>query len=266
MAGAVIGKRCAIEKQVTIHPGVVLGSGVRLGEGSTLFPNVVIYDGCTIGKNVKLHAGVIIGADGFGYARNGNRHEKIPHTGTVIIEDDVEIGANSTIDRAALGETRIGKGTKIDNLVMIAHNVKVGQNSIIVSQVGISGSTTIGNGVVLAGKVGVTGHIEIGDGSMVGAMSGVSHSLEPGSQVSGLPAIPHTTWLRAINIFKKLPDMAKEFRELKNDLHDNANNEEVIVAMIQNYRIKLEILKDILQQLKSTEEKKNNDEAKQISI
>ncbi len=215
MARAVIGDGCIIEKEVTIHPGVVLGKNVKVGEGTVLYPNVVVYDRCSLGRNVIVHAGTIIGGDGFGYARNGSRHEKIIHTGTVVIEDDVEIGANSTIDRAALGETRIGRGTKIDNLVMIAHNVQVGQSSIIVSQVGISGSSKIGNGVVLAGQVGVVGHIEIGDGSMVGAKSGVAHNLEEGSQVSGIPAIPHATWLKAVTIFRRLPNIVKEFRELK---------------------------------------------------
>ena len=215
MHGAVVGDRCDIRDQVTIHPGAVLGDDVRVGQATTLFPNVVIYEGCRIGKNVRIHAGAVIGADGFGYARNGNVHEKIPQTGIVVIEDDVEIGANSTVDRAALEETRIGRGTKIDNLVMVAHNVTVGQASVILSQVGISGSSRIGNGVVLAGQVGVVGHIDIGDGSMVGAKSGVSHSLSEGSQVSGIPAIPHTTWLRAVAAFKKLPDMVKEFREFQ---------------------------------------------------
>jgi len=215
MAGAVLGHGCRIDDEVTIYPGVVLGRDVEVGRGSILYPNVVVYDRCTIGRNVIIHAGSVIGADGFGYARNGSIHEKIIHTGTVVIEDDVEIGANSTIDRAALGETRIGRGTKIDNLVMIAHNVEVGQSSIIVSQVGISGSSKIGNGVVLAGQVGIVGHIEIGDGSMVGAKSGVSHSIDAGSQVSGIPAIPHSTWLRAVSIFRRLPEMAREFRELR---------------------------------------------------
>ncbi len=215
MPGVVVGDGCEIGDEVTIHPGTVLGRNVKIGTGSTLFANVVVYDNCIIGNNVRLHAGSVIGADGFGYARNGDTHEKIPQTGIVVIEDNVEIGANSTIDRAALGKTRIGNGTKIDNLVMIGHNVQVGRSSIIVSQVGISGSTRIGNGVVLAGQAGVVGHIEIGDGSMVGAKSGVAHSLPPGSQVSGQPAIQHTTWLKAVNIFKRLPDMAREFREIK---------------------------------------------------
>ena len=228
MPGAVIGDGCTIGKEVTIHPGTVLGNNVKIGNGSTLFASVVVYDQCIIGNNVRLHAGAVIGADGFGYARNGDTHEKIPQTGIVVIEDDVEIGANSTIDRAALGETRIGKGTKIDNMVMIGHNVQVGQSSIIVSQVGIAGSTRIGNGVVLAGQVGVTGHIEIGDGSMVGAKSGVAHSLPPGSQVSGQPAIPHTTWLKAVNIFKRLPDMARDFREIKKIIRKLQDTEENI--------------------------------------
>lgn len=219
MHGAVLGEGCHVSDEVTIYPGVVMGNDVSIGQATTLFPNVVIYDGCRIGRNVRIHAGAVIGADGFGYARNGNVHEKIPQTGIVVIEDDVEIGANSTIDRAALDETRVGRGTKIDNLVMLAHNVTVGQASIILSQVGVSGSSRIGNGVVLAGQVGVVGHIDIGDGSMVGAKSGVSHNLADGSQVSGIPAIPHATWLRAVAAFKKLPGMIREFRELQRNVN-----------------------------------------------
>ncbi|NPA94516.1 MAG: UDP-3-O-(3-hydroxymyristoyl)glucosamine N-acyltransferase [Thermodesulfobacteria bacterium] len=214
-AGAVLGANCKIAKKVHIHPGVVLGDNVEIGEGSVLFPNVVVYEGCRIGRRVRIHAGAIIGADGFGYAPGPEGMVKIPQTGIVVIEDDVEIGANTTIDRAAIGETRIGQGTKIDNLVMIAHNVSLGPHCVIVSQVGISGSTKVGAGVMMGGQVGVVGHIQIGDGARIGAKSGVPHSIGPGETVSGIPAMPHLKWLRMVNVLKKLPDLFKELKQLK---------------------------------------------------
>ncbi len=213
--GVVIGTGCKIAKGVHLHPGVVLGDGVEIGEDSVLFPNVVVYKGCRIGRRVRIHAGAVIGADGFGYAQSPKGMVKIPQTGIVVIEDDVEIGANTTIDRAAIGETRIGQGTKIDNLVMIAHNVSLGPHCVIVSQVGISGSTKVGAGVMMGGQVGVVGHITIGDKARIGAKSGVPHSIGPGETVSGIPAMPHLKWLRMVNVLKKLPDLFKELKELK---------------------------------------------------
>jgi UDP-3-O-[3-hydroxymyristoyl] glucosamine N-acyltransferase len=213
--GVYVGDRVRIGPGVTLHPGVYCGSNVRIEEGSTLHPNVVIYDGCRIGKRVTVHAGTVIGSDGFGYARKGEVHVKIPQTGIVVVEDDVEIGANCAIDRAAFGETRIGHGTKIDNLVQVAHNVTIGPNSLLVAQVGISGSSRLGAGVLMGGQAGVLGHIELGDGVMVGAQSGVGKDVPSGTVVSGTPAIPHKLWLRVGSAFKRLPDLLREVRDLK---------------------------------------------------
>lgn len=231
--GAHIGKDCSISDQITIHshayigdrveigpyvtinPGVYIGDDVKIDEGCVIYPNVVIYKGCRIGKRVIIHAGAVIGSDGFGYARQGAEHVKIPQTGVVVIEDDVEIGANAAIDRATFGETRIGRGTKIDNLVQIGHNVTIGPNSILVAQVGIAGSARLGAGVMLAGQVGVIGHIEIGDGVKVGAKSGIAKSVPSGEAVSGIPAISHRQWLRVMGVFKRLPELERELRELK---------------------------------------------------
>ena len=226
LQGAIIGNNVKIKNGVTIHPGAVIGDGVEIEEKSEIFPNVVIYPGCIIGKRVRIHAGSVIGADGFGYAQSPKGMVKIPQVGIVIIEDDVEIGANTTIDRAAFGETRIGKGTKIDNLVMIAHNCKIGPHCAIVSQVGISGSTKIGTGVMLAGQVGIVGHIEIGDGVKIGAKSGVPNSVKAGQVVSGIPAMPHRRFLRVVNYVKKLPEIVKEIREIKKRLDKVEKNEQ----------------------------------------
>ena len=174
--------------------------------------------GTGIGDRVVLHAGVVLGSDGFGFAQSRAGMEKFPQIGRVIVEDDVEIGANTTIDRAALGETRIGRGTKIDNLVQLGHNVQVGKNSIIVAQVGVAGSTVIGDRVILAGQVGVAGHLSIGDGCRVGAKSGIGKTLPPNTDVSGIPAIPHGTYLRAATTIPKLPDMARRIKQLEKEL------------------------------------------------
>ncbi len=173
-----IGPRARIGKSTKIFPGVYIGEDVSIGEECIIYPNVVIMGGCEIGNRVILHPGVVIGADGFGFALGDEGREKFPQIGKVVIEDDVEVGANSTIDRAALGETKVGRGTKIDNQVQIGHNVKVGANSVIVAQVGIAGSTTIGNNVILAGQVGIVGHVNITDGVIIGAKSGVSKDIK----------------------------------------------------------------------------------------
>jgi len=213
-----IGDRCWIGDRVTLYPGVFVGEDSSIGEESVLYPNVSIYPGTVIGKRVILHSGVVVGADGFGYVKEGKKNVKIPQMGKVEIEDDVEIGANTTIDRATLGKTIIRRGVKIDNLVQVAHNVVIGEDSIIVAQVGIAGSTKIGSNVTLAGQVGVADHIEIGDNVMVGGQSGVGHDLAANQGYSGSPAFPHREWLRASTVFPKLPEMRKTLIEIEKRL------------------------------------------------
>jgi len=213
-----IGDHCEIGDRVTLYPGVYVGEDSYIGEESILYPNVSIYPKTVIGRRVILHSGVVVGSDGFGYVKDGTRNIKIPQVGSVEIEDDVEIGANSTIDRAALGKTIIRKGVKIDNLVQVAHNVVIGEDSIIVAQVGISGSTKVGKNVTLAGQVGLVGHIEIGDNVMVGAQSGVAHDLPANQGYIGSPALPHREFLRAITVFPKLPEMKKTLIEIEKRL------------------------------------------------
>jgi len=206
---------CELGDRVILYPGVYLGESARVGEDSVLFPNVVVMDRCLVGKRVILHPGTVIGGDGFGFARDGARHVKIPQVGTVVIEDDVEIGTNCAVDRAAMGKTLIKRGVKTDNMVHIGHNVTVGEDTIIVAQVGIAGSTEIGNRVALGGQVGVVGHLKIGDGAMIGAQAGVGQDVGPGQILSGSPAFPHREWLRAQVAFRKLPEMKRTLAELE---------------------------------------------------
>ncbi|MBU0481594.1 MAG: UDP-3-O-(3-hydroxymyristoyl)glucosamine N-acyltransferase [Proteobacteria bacterium] len=215
----VIGNNVRIGSRVTIGPGTVVGDSVSIGDGTFLHPNVTVLAGSLIGERVIIHSGTVIGSDGFGYAhdRHGN-HVKRPHVGFVQIDDDVEIGANVCVDRATFGKTWIRRGTKIDNLVQIAHNVEIGENSILVSQVGISGSSRLGYGVVMGGKAALSGHLEIGNRVTIAAKSGVTSDLEDGAIVSGFPAIPHRKWLRASTSFHKLPDLIKDVREIKKKL------------------------------------------------
>lgn len=212
---AYIGDRCKIGDRVTIYPGVYVGEDSSIGDDSIIYSNVSIYPGTVIGKRVILHSGVVIGSDGFGYVKDGKRNVKIPQIGYVIIEDDVEIGANTTIDRATLGKTVIRRGVKIDNLVQVAHNVTIGEDSIIIAQVGIAGSTKIGSNVILAGQVGVSDHVEIGDNVKVAAKSGIPYDLKPNQEYSGAPAIPHREFLKASMIFTKLPEMRKTLMEIE---------------------------------------------------
>jgi UDP-3-O-[3-hydroxymyristoyl] glucosamine N-acyltransferase len=213
-----VGDRCRIGDRVVLHPGVCIGDDCSIGEESILFPNVSVYPGTVIGKRAILHSGVVVGSDGFGYVKDGRKSVKIPQVGTVEIEDDVEIGANTTIDRATLGKTLIRRGVKIDNLVQVAHNVIIGEDSVIVAQVAIGGSTRIGSNVTLAGQVGVADHAEIGDNVMVGGQSGVANKLAPNAAYSGTPAIPHREYLRVANVWQKLPEVKKTLLELKNRL------------------------------------------------
>jgi UDP-3-O-[3-hydroxymyristoyl] glucosamine N-acyltransferase len=210
-----IGDRCSIGDRVTLYPGVYVGEDSSIGEDSILYPNVSVYSRTLIGSRVILHSGVVVGSDGFGYEKEGRKNVKIPQVGRVEIEDDVEIGANTTIDRATFSKTVIRKGVKIDNLVQVAHNVTIGEDSIIVAQVGISGSTKIGSNVTLAGQVGVVPQVEIGDNVMVGAQAGVTHDLPANQGYLGSPALPHREFLRAITTFPKLPEMKKTLLDLE---------------------------------------------------
>lgn len=210
----VIKDNVKIGKNCIIHPFCYIGENTRIGDNCILYPNVVIYKDTIIGNNVIIHANSVIAGDGFGYYQEDGKHKKIKHIGKVIIEDDVEIGANTTIDRAMLDETVIKKGTKIDNLVMIGHNCKVGQNTILVSQVGIAGSSKIGNNVILAGQVGVADHITIGDNVIVTAKSGVGSNLPPnGIYGSSISAVEWKKWKRAIAILTKLPEILKKLEK-----------------------------------------------------
>jgi len=213
-----IGDRCSIGDRVTLYPGVCVGEDSSIGEDSILYPNVSVYSGTTLGKRVILHSGVVVGSDGFGYVKEGKKNVKIPQIGKVEIEDDVEIGANTTVDRATFGKTIIRRGVKIDNLVQVAHNVVIGEDSILCAQVGISGSTKVGSNVTLAGQVGVVDHTEIGDNVMVGAQAGVTHRLPPNQGYVGSPALPHREFLRANAVFSKLPEMRKSLIDIEKRL------------------------------------------------
>ena len=216
---ACISNNVELGRGVTLSSGVFLGEGVTIGEDSFIYPNVTIRESVKIGKKVVVHSGTVIGSDGFGYVVEKGEHYKIPQVGGVIIEDNVEIGANVCIDRGTVGNTIIGCGTKVDNLVQIAHNVKIGRNCIIVAQVGISGSVEIGDWVILAGQVGIRDHIKIGSKAIVGSQSGVGSNIPEGKIYSGSPAIPHIAWLRAQSIYSKLPEYAKRIREIEKKLY-----------------------------------------------
>jgi UDP-3-O-[3-hydroxymyristoyl] glucosamine N-acyltransferase len=218
-AFAYLGEDVNVADGAKIYPNAFLGNNVIVGENSIIHPGVKIYHDCVIGKNVVIHAGTIIGSDGFGFAPQADgTYKKIPQIGNVIIEDDVEIGANSTIDRATMGSTLIKAGAKLDNLLQIGHNAEVGNNTIIAAQSGISGSTKIGNNVMIGGQAGIVGHITIGDGAKINAQSGVSKTLEPGKTVTGSPAFEYTAALRSQAASRKLPDLEKRIKELENQI------------------------------------------------
>jgi UDP-3-O-[3-hydroxymyristoyl] glucosamine N-acyltransferase len=220
MAGATVEEGARVGARSVLFPGVYVGENANVGEDCILYPNVTVREDCSVGNRVILHASSVVGADGFGFAFDPSapQHVKVPQVGTVRIEDDVEIGACTTIDRATLGETVIGRGTKIDNLVQIAHNVKVGALSLLCAQAGVSGSAELGQGVVLAGQVGVVGHIRVGDLAKVGAQSGIAHDVEDGQIVSGSPAIPHREWLKNVAAQGQLAELMKEVRSLRRRL------------------------------------------------
>ncbi len=218
-ANAVIGDRVTLGQGVYIGPGTVVGDDVHIGDDTSLKANVTIEHRCRLGKRVTIHAGAVIGSDGYGYANDKKGcHIKRPQVGTVQIDDDVEIGANSCIDRATFGVTRIKSGVKIDNLVQVAHNVVVGENSLLVAQVGIAGSATLGRNVVLGGKASVKGHIHLDDGVMVAAKGGVHNKQLKGAVLAGTPAIPMKQWIKAATVFAKLPEIWKELKQLKKEI------------------------------------------------
>jgi UDP-3-O-[3-hydroxymyristoyl] glucosamine N-acyltransferase len=217
-AHVVIGKKCKIGRNTIIHPGVVIGDNVQVGENTIIYANVSIREKCRVGKKVIIHPGAVIGADGFGFAFEDGKYHKLPQMGNVVIEDEVEIGANTTIDRATMGETVIKKGAKIDNLVQIAHNVQVGENTVIAAQTGLSGSIKVGKYVKIGGQAGFVGHIEIGDNAMIGAQSGVTKSVPENAFISGYPARPHMTAKREEASLTKLPELLKKIRLLESQL------------------------------------------------
>jgi UDP-3-O-[3-hydroxymyristoyl] glucosamine N-acyltransferase len=219
LPNAFIGARARIGKGSVLFPGVFVGDDVQIGEDCVLHPNVVVRERCRIGDRVILHAGVVIGSDGFGYAGEGSQRIKIPQIGIVEVEDDVEIGANTTVDRATLGRTLIGRGVKIDNLVQVAHNVIVGENSVFAAQVGVAGSARVGKNVTLAGQVGVGHHLQIGDGATIGPKSGVGRSVEPRAVLSGfIEAVPHKQWMRAMLLLRELPGLWRAVRSIEKKL------------------------------------------------
>jgi len=221
---AVVGPRVRLGARTVIHPHVTLYADVVTGDDCVLHSGAQVREGSRLGQRVVVQNGAVIGADGFGFAKDENgRYHKIPQVGVVVIEDDVEIGALTAVDRAALGETRIGRGTKLDNLVQIGHSVTVGEDTVIAGQTGIAGSTKIGSRVVLAGQVGVIGHLEVGDEVIVTAQTGVGHSLEKGSVVSGSPSLDNRSWLRSIAVFARLPELQRRVRELERALRSDRN-------------------------------------------
>ena len=211
-----VGGGARVGARTIVHPHVTIGRGARIGEDCVLHSHVSVREKVRLGNRVVLQDGVVIGSDGYGFARRRDgSHEKIPQVGGVVVGDDVEIGANTTVDRPAVGETHIGSGTKIDNLVQVAHGVRVGRNVLLAAQVGVAGSSVIEDQVTLAGQVGVAGHITIGKGVIATAQSGIPNSVDAGSFISGYPAIPNRDWLKASAVFRKLPELRKLVADLE---------------------------------------------------
>ena len=212
---AVVGQGSRVGAGAVVEAHTVLGESCEVGEGAFLHPHVVLYDGTRVGAGCEIHSGAILGSDGFGYATHRGVHQKVPQVGRVVLENEVEVGANSTIDRATLGETRVGAGTKIDNLVQVGHNVQIGRASILCGQAGIAGSSRLGDGVVLAGQAGVGGHLTLGDGVQVAAKSAALTSVNPGVTVAGIPATEMRKWRREIVLRSRLAEFNRRLSELE---------------------------------------------------
>ena len=215
-----VGEGAVIGDNVTLFPGVFVGNGVKIGHDTLIYPHVAILHNCIIGNEVIIHAGSVIGSDGFGFVRDGSRNIKIPQIGIVQIDDQVEIGANNTIDRAAMGKTWIKRGVKTDNLVQVAHNVVIGEDTIIVAQTALGGSVQVGNGVIIGGQVAVSDHVKIEDGVMIGSQSGVPKSIARGQIVSGTPAMPHRLWLKTRGLITRLPQAMARLKSLEKQVSE----------------------------------------------
>jgi UDP-3-O-[3-hydroxymyristoyl] glucosamine N-acyltransferase len=220
-----VGEGSVVGAGTILFPGVAIGRNVRIGSDCRIYPNAVVYDDVVVGDRAILHAGCVLGSDGFGFAPTPSGFKKIPQVGTVELGDDVEIGANTTVDRAALGVTRIGRGTKLDNLVQVGHNVVIGADTVIASQAGIAGSCKVGNRVMIGGQAGLSGHLEIEDGIMLGAKCGVPDSLKASTSKvwSGIPVMPHGTWLRMVTLLPRLPELFKRVSHLEKDNHSKGD-------------------------------------------
>ena len=224
-AYAVIGEGTVVGDGTQIYPHVVIGDGVQMGKGCLIYPNVTIYQGCQVGNNVTIHAGSVIGADGFGFAPNQEGYDKIPQIGIVIIEDNVEIGANTCIDRSTMGQTIIHKGVKLDNLIQVAHNCEIGENTVMSAQVGMAGSTKIGSWCMVGGQAGFSGHIQVADKTFVGAQCGVINDTKGnGEQLIGSPAMDPKVYFKGMAILRRLPDMYKEVNALRKEIEELKKN------------------------------------------
>ncbi|MDR2683260.1 MAG: UDP-3-O-(3-hydroxymyristoyl)glucosamine N-acyltransferase [Dysgonamonadaceae bacterium] len=217
-AFAYIGSNVQLGENVAVYPHTYIGDNVVVGENTLIYAGVKIYEGCVIGKNCIIHAGAVIGSDGFGFAKEGEEYRKIPQLGHVVIEDDVEIGANTTIDRAVMDATLIRHGVKLDNLIQVAHNVEIGENTVIAAQTGIAGSTKVGKNAAIGGQVGLSGHLRIGDNVGIGAQSGIISNIKADRNIMGYPAIDVKSFFRSSILFSRLPDIDRQIQQLQKDI------------------------------------------------
>jgi UDP-3-O-[3-hydroxymyristoyl] glucosamine N-acyltransferase len=243
-AHVVVGARTRLGEGVVLCPGVYIGEDVSIGSGTVVYPNAVILDRVKVGKNCLIHAGAVLGADGFGFVSTSSGHRKVQHIGSVVVEDEVEIGANSTVDRATTGVTTVGRGTKIDNLVQLGHNVQIGSECLIVALSGVAGSAVVERRVTLAGQSGVAGHLRVGEGSTVASRGLVAKDTPPGSFVSGFPARPHAENMRMLAAQQRLPALLKDFDQLRRRVARLEEEKEETVALLYELEAELEKLRE----------------------